>query len=228
MNRNAKVSTSKNTGTSTDVTNILKTPEHQGSAVASPGSMAKVHDFTPGEKPQNYYNNLVFIKDMPTMDYVTVKGTQKPLLNITGHNYLGEAILIQYWGDSAVTMLQVLNVSMMERNNHTYAIQNGDSIPSNEKFIMFLKEFQPNTFQVGYAKVFKLVCRSQGVLNGKLTPIAFLKPKKWPENATLPDGSFLPPPEMWPPNDDDTKFSIEDLAQEEDLEIVSPTKKQKN
>jgi len=205
----------------------MVTPEQQASSFDSPSSLAKAQDFTPGNKPQNYYQNLVFIKDMPTIDYVMVKGNKKPLLNITGHNYLGEAILIQYWGDPALTMLQVIEVSMMQRNNHLYAIQSGESIPSTDKSTLFLKEFQPNTFQVGYAKVFKLVCRGQGVINGKLKSVSFLKAKIWPENVTLPDGTSLPPPEMWPPNEDSSNFSIADLAAEDDLEIVSPQKKQR-
>jgi hypothetical protein len=57
--------------------------------------------------------------------------------------------------------------------------------------------------------------------------MSFLKAKIWPENVTLPDGTSLTPPEMWPPNEDSSNFSIADLAAEDDLEIVSPPKKQR-
>ena len=231
MNKTTKLTPLKNsTGNSASSGNSagMETPDKIVVPSTTPNTLANCNDLTPNEKPENYFQTIVFIKELPSMDYVMVKGTQKPLLNITGHNYLGQAILIQYWGDSAETMLQVFNVSMTARNNHTYAIQSGASVPSNDKLTMYLKEFLPNTFQVNYDKVFKLVCRSPGVVNGKLTPIAFLKAKKWPDNATLPDGTIIPPPVTWPPNNEvGSKFSIEDLAEEDDLEILSSAKKQK-
>jgi hypothetical protein len=204
-------------------------PEAKKNMMSTPGSVVDSIERTPDDKEVNVLENVVHIKDFPIIKNIMVKGSERKLLSITGYNYKGQAYLFNYWGESALTMSQVLGISMNQRNYHTYAFQTGESVPLHDRSTMFLKEYPPNSFEVGYTKVFKLVCRGQGIIDGKLTPVAFLKAKKWPENATLPDGTLLLPPEKWPPTEDDSKFSIEDLAEADDFdsEVLSPTKKQK-
>jgi hypothetical protein len=226
--KNIKSPSSSTHKVATNSSSSYYSPEAKKNMVSTPGSVVESIDRTPDEKGVNVLDNVVYIKNFPIVKNIMVKGYERKLLSITGYNYKGQAYLINYWGESALTMLQVLDISMNQHNNHIYAFQTGESVPLHERSIMFLKEFPPNPFEVAYAKVFKLVCR-QGIIDGKLTSIAFLKAKKWPENATLPDGTLLPPPEKWQPTEVDSKFSIEDLAEADDFEaeILSPNKKQK-